>query len=99
VALTAIGGTAVVAGAGLYIGASVVGSRATSADSETTFERDQAQARSLQIAAIVALAGGAAVLAGGIARWVIVARRSRDTAALSRSAVRLCSAAAVCVRF
>lgn len=84
ISLTAFGSAGLATGAGLLAAAHQSERRAEAADDESRYDRDIRRAMGLQAAGIAAVSIGAALVCGGIVRWVVVARRARKRGASAR---------------
>jgi tetratricopeptide (TPR) repeat protein len=71
-------------GTGLLVGGVTIDRSAADAAVEGDFERDRDRGLAMHRAGIALTAIGAAIVVGGVVRWIVVARRSRDARASAR---------------
>jgi hypothetical protein len=86
--LTIAGATIAAAGIGVFGGSFAVRERANDATDFGDFDRGVRRSDALHTAGIALMSVGAAVLVGGVVRWIVVGRRrTKDSAANRRSSI------------
>lgn len=79
--LTIVGATIASAGIGVFAGSFAVRDQANEAADFGDFDRGVRRSDALHTAGLALMSVGAAVLVGGVVRWVVVSRRTKDRAA------------------